>query len=135
MTQSLDYARPTARRPSRVLAYFAHATLAYPLFLLASLYGQWLLSWYVLGHQPQPSLDDPKSIDGASWMHGITYIAIMGFLPAAGVALALNILYAVDRRLRWVGLAIRAVSLLALWVGTFVVLNVDPGMVLYWWFD
>ena len=135
MTQSLDYAPPTARRPSRVLAYFAHATLAYPLFLLASLYGQWLLSWYVLGHQPQPSLDDPASIDGASWMSGITFVAIMGFLPAAGVALALNILYAVDSRLRGVRLMVRAFTLLALWVGTMVLIRVDPGFVVYWWFD
>jgi hypothetical protein len=89
----------------------------------------------VLGHQPHPSLDDPKYIDGASWMHGITLIAIMGFLPAAAAALALNILYAVDRRLRRVRLAVRAFTLLALWFGTFVTLGVDPGMVLYWWFD
>ena len=41
-------------------------------------------------------------------------------------------LYAMDRRLRWGRLAVRASVMLALWLGTFVLLRVDPGLVLYW---
>ena len=135
MTQALDYARPTPRRPSRVLAVFAHLTLAYPLFLIGSLYGEWFMAWYMLGHEPQPSVDDPKYISGSSWMHPITGIAIMGFMPAACAALVLNTLYVIDRRLRGRRLAIRVACLLALWLGMIALIRFDPHPILEWWLD
>ncbi len=36
----------------------------YPLLLVASFYGCWLVAYMTLGHPPRPSLDDPKSIGG-----------------------------------------------------------------------
>ena len=135
MTQALDYERPTHRPPSRVLGFFANVTAAYPVLLLGALYGQWLLSWWVLGHRPQPSLDDPKYIDGANWMHVVTYFALLGFVPAGCGALALNTLYLVGHRLRGHRLLMRIAVVGALWLGTFLLLRWDPGLVLYWWFD
>ena len=135
MTRPIDYASPDARRPSRLLALFAHVTLIYPLLLLGCLYGQWLLSWLVLGHRPQPSLDDPKFIDGASWMHGITLFALMGFIPVGCVAAVFNVLYVVNRRLSLRRVFARIVALAMLWVGTIFLLRWDPGLVVYWWMD
>ena len=37
-------------------------TWVYPCLLVTSLYGTWLVAWAVLGHQPVPSIDDPKYI-------------------------------------------------------------------------
>ena len=34
----------------------------YPVILIAAFYGTWALAGIILGHLPQPSLDDPKSI-------------------------------------------------------------------------
>ena len=135
MTQPLEYATPAAARPSRALAFLAHATLLYPLFLLGALYGQWLLSWLALGHRPQPSLDDPKFINGASWMHGITLWALTGFIPAGCVGAVLNVLYVVDQRFGLRRAFTRVVLLVSLWVGTVFLLRWDPGRVLYWWLD
>lgn len=36
----------------------------YPLALISSLYGTWLIAWWELGHMPRPSIDDPASIGG-----------------------------------------------------------------------
>jgi hypothetical protein len=67
MPPTLDYARPERLGPRlRLLDVWAWIFLLCPLLLVASLDGQWLLSWAVLGHIPRPSLDDPKYIDGAS---------------------------------------------------------------------
>ena len=135
MTQALDHERSLNRSPSRWLAFFAHATAAYPLLLLGSLYGEWLLSWWVLGHRPRPSLDDPKSIDATIWMHIVTYLALRGFAPAGCVAVVLNTLYAINHRVRGSRLLVRVAVIAALWLGTFALLRWDPGLVLFWWFD
>jgi hypothetical protein len=89
----------------------------------------------MLGHQPQPSLDDPKYISGSSWMHPITGIAMMLDVPAVCGVLVLNTLYVVDRRLRGGRLAIRIVCLLTLWLGMIVLIRFDPHPDLEWWFD
>lgn len=135
MTQALDYAPPTDRRPSRLLALSANATLLYPLFLLGALYGQWLLSWCVLGHAPVPSIDDPKDVAGARWMNPITALAIVGWMPAACAAPVLNAFHVFARRVRGVRLGARVLLLLSLWAGMFVLLRWDPLRVVYWWFD
>lgn len=135
MTRALDYARPTPRRPSRPLALAAHLALAYPLLLVGCLYGEWLLAWLILGREPQPGLDDPKFISGSSWIHPVTGLAIVCFVPAACAAVVLNTLYAIDSRLQGRRLAARVVLLTALWLGTIALLHQDPHRVLGWWFD
>lgn len=130
-----DDERPAHRPPSRILPFSAHLSAGYPILLLASLYGQWLLSWWVLGHRPLPSLDDPKYKDGASWMHLVTFALLMGLLPAACGALVLNIRYVLKRHLRGVRLLLRIAAVVLLWAGTIVLLSRDPGGVVYWWMD
>jgi hypothetical protein len=135
MTQGLDYARPTERPTSRLLAVFAHLTLSYPLFLIGSLYGEWFLAWHMLGHEPQASLNDPKYINGSSWMHPITGIAIMGLLPAAAGAPILNTMYVFRQRLNGRRLVIRFAWLSVLWLGMLALLRFDPHGIMQWWFD
>lgn len=134
MAQALDYEPPSAR-PSRALGLAAGLAAAYPLLLLGALYGQWLLSWWMLGHQPVSSLDDPKFIDGASWMHPVTGLALLGSVPAGAGALALNAIYIALRRPPVIAALLRIGLVVALWVGTLLLLRWDPGEVLYWWLD
>lgn len=135
MIQTLDYARPAPRRPSRTLAFAAHLASSYPLLLLGSLYGEWLLASLMLGHQPRPSLDDPKGISGSSWMHPIPFVALMGMLPAACATLILNALYVINSRIRGRRLLTRLAGLLSLWLGMLATLRLDPLKVLFWWLD
>ncbi len=134
-TQASDCEHQPSRKSSRLLALSAHVTAAYPLLSLVSLYGQWLLSWRMLGRRPLPSLDDPKYIDGASWMHLVTFVAFIGFLPAFFGAVVLNTRYALERHLRGPRLLLRITIAVALWVSAIVLLNRDPGSVLYWRMD
>ena len=133
MTQALDYERPTHRPPSRVLGFFANAVAAYPVVLLGAVYGQWLLSWWLLGHRPQPALDEAKYLLSAG-MYVVTCSALLGSVPAGVAALALNTLYVVGHRLRGPRLLARIAVVAALWLGTYALLRWDPGRVLYWWF-
>src|SRR5688572_16799494 len=48
--------RGQLQRIAMVLAW------AYPFLPVVSLYVTWLVAWTVLGRQPRPMLDDPKSI-------------------------------------------------------------------------
>src|SRR5215218_1910999 len=99
MTQPLEYAPPPPPPPrSRVLAFFANVTLAYPLLLISALYGEWLLAWHALGHVPRASLDDPKDVEGSSWMHLPAGLLLMGFVPAAVAAMFCNAFYLARHR-------------------------------------
>ena len=109
--------------------------MAYPLFVLFMLYGQWLLSSIILGHLPVPSLEDPKFISGAGWMHGFTGLALLGIFPAAGLAITLNPLYVINHRFSLGRAALRAMAVLAVWIASYLFLVIDPFGVLYWWFD
>jgi hypothetical protein len=129
MTQGLDYERPTHRPPSRVLGFVANAVAAYPLVLLGAVYGQWLVSWWVLGHRPQPALNEAKYIFNQT-LYVVTCSALLGFVPAGLAALALNTLYVVGHRLRGPRLLARVAVVAALWLGTYLLLRWDPGRVL-----
>ena len=134
MTQPLDYAIPPQRRPSRLLTFLANLTLLYPLFFLLCLYGQWYLSWFILGHQPIPSLDDPKYIQGASWMHPFTLLALMGLLPALIGALTLNSLHITLNDVPLKRIAMRVGLGIGLWAALFLI-RWDPQPVVEWWMD
>jgi hypothetical protein len=125
----------TGPEASPTLTRVATTTAAYPLFVLTVLYGQWLLSWSVLGHRPRPSIDDPKYIDGASWMHDITAIAILGFCPVGLCAAVLNTIHFLRHQNPGFVLSVRLSLILTLWLGTILLLRADPGRVVDWWLD
>jgi len=112
------------------------ASLFLPLLVAAPLYGEWLLATWSLGHPPRPSLDDPKDIVGSNWMHGITALAILGALPAACAALALNVLEACFNRSSGPRAVVARMSVVIIsWLALLALLRWDPGAVVYWWFD
>lgn len=131
----LDYARPESRLPFRALARFATVSLLYPLFVAGSLYGEWLIAWLALGHQPRPGFDDPKSISGSAWMHAVTSVLIMGILIAAPAGIALNIAHIALNPVSRYSAVARCIALLLLWPGTIAFLRWDPMRVFYWWMD
>jgi hypothetical protein len=135
MTNALNYAPPDDRPPTWADAIFAHFCYYYPIYFLTALYGEWFLAWLSLGHEPQCSLDDPKDINGSSFLHPITALALTGLTPTAVGIIVLTVQNLFDRR-RGVRAAImRSVWPLALWIGMFAILRFDPHPVLTWWFD
>lgn len=123
-------------RPApRLLTVVARVTLLFPLLFLSSLYGEWLLASFVLGHPPRPSIDDPKDVPLASIAHWGVMIGFVAMLPICLAALFLNTWDASARKLGEGVAAARAVLILGLLVGTFAWLWWDPGRVAYWWMD
>jgi hypothetical protein len=114
--------------PLRRAVDFALACAALPVVLL---YGQWLLSWVMLGHMPRPSMDDPKFIDGASWMHPITFFGFVALIPTAITAVGAIAWYAAAGRPRTLDLAWRA----AIVGAAFGLVFWDPFHVAVWWLD
>ena len=133
--QPLDYAPPESSTASRGLRWTAIALAAYPIVPIVLLYAQWLLSWYVLGHRPRMSLDDPKSIDVANAMHGLTGLAFAGLLPFAIVTLTVNMTVAAARPDGIVRTTLRFGVLCAIWFCAIAWLFIDPLTVIGWWVD
>ena len=137
-TSDIDKANVSNEANTRLpnwLTFFAQLTLTYPLLILGSLYTQWLLSWAVLGHPPQGSIDDPKTIDGASWMHSLTGFVLLASIPMAGSGLIFNALFIIRRRLSGNKALQRILLFLMFWLGTVFLLRLDPGQVMDWWLD
>ena len=115
--------------------HLAFLSLFFPLLVIIPLYAEWLAAALSLGHPPRPSLDDPKGIDGARWMHEFTLIAIATAVPALIVALLLVAAHLIvnrateSRRIAWIALALSS------WLALYLLLAWDPGGVLYWWMD
>ena len=129
MSAEVDTTRLRDEARSSWPAYIAHATLAYPLFPVLALYGEWLLASYLLGHIPIPGQDDPKFIDGSNWLHPIVSLAILGAGPIAIFAMVTNVNYVATRAIQ------RHLWVLCLWLGMVVLIAWDPGRVIYWWLD
>ena len=120
----------------RWLRHAANATLAYPVVFAGLWYGQWFLAWHALGHQPVASVDDPKYIDGASWMHGITELALIGVPFVAIAALCTNIGHIVGNRLTAAQAGLRLQTLVAIWIGMGLLVLTDPYYpIVEWWLD
>ncbi len=117
------------------LSRCARVALVYPAIFLILLYGQWLLSWCFLGHPPVPSFDDPKMIDGSSWMSPITFAMFVSYTPMATVAFVLNVAYAVATPLPGKQLVKLSVSFVLYWAGSAAIMLLDPLSVLDWSLD
>jgi hypothetical protein len=124
----------TWQRP-RLLRFLADATLLYPVMVLGSLYGQWLLSWYILGHKPIYMTDDPKYISGANWMYWVTAIALSGIMPITCAALACNTAHVCRHRSSAAQVSIRVFTFVGLWLGLLVTIVRDPHGIMAWWLD
>lgn len=105
----------------------------YPLLLLGSFYGTWLVAWINLGQMPRPSLDDPKSIGiSVDIAYLITVLLLVGFPVAAVIGVGIQ-LSAVNRPLQLrLGLAL---LIFLIWVGVLLLIRWDPFLVSDWFFD
>ncbi len=131
--QNITHAPGEGMRPW--IVYLAYAVLVYPIVPLLALYGEWGLAWFHLGHQPLPSADDPKFIDGSSWMHPVVELALVFYYPAccaAPVFISTCVAIAHDD---WKKRALKLVAIPCLWIGSVVLLILDPWGVMYWWLD
>lgn len=135
MAPTHDGTRAPECRAPRWLVRLANATALYPLFLLGSLYGQWLVSWWILGHRPRPSLDDPKDLVGASWLCDGNVLALVGFVPMVGATALLNTVFFCAHREPSLRLCLRILGILGLWIGTLLFLRADPWRVVEWLVD
>lgn len=54
--ESAEIDKPLTRGAVRLLRA---VVWLYPVILIAAFYATWLVAWFVLGHMPRPSLDDP----------------------------------------------------------------------------
>lgn len=139
---TIEYGRPTARwLPWGLTARLASALALYPLAYLVSLYTTWLAARISLGHWPYSSLDDPKSIGPlVDAPYVVTAVLMMCWvlvfagnvlLSAFAVALAAS---SPERRLlktiAWAGVW-PAVT----WLGTYLIVQLDPAGVIYWFMD
>lgn len=117
------------------LAFLSWVVLLYPLFPLFGLYGEWALAWFHLGHQPIPSANDPKFIDGSNWLHPVVAVALVGLLPAGCAApVFISTCFTVvdaDWKIR----TLKIVGFSFLWIGSAGLLILDPWGVMYWWLD
>lgn len=126
--------------PSRWIAIAAWVTAIYPALGLASLYTTWMTAWFVLGHRPRPSLDDPLSISPiVDIPYAVASIFLNGSLFAA--AISLPFLVAAMLELFKARCSMRAVVLLGpplfIWVASVILVPLDLyfGSVLYWYLD
>lgn len=113
----------------------AWALTALPLVTAALLYGEWLLSWAVLGHVPRPSLDDPKDVAFAHWLMWPVALGIVGHLPAALGAIAIHLSVALEQRRGALDTIARVLAVVGISGGFVLWMRWDPGAVVYWWFD
>lgn len=105
----------------------------YPLFLVASFYGTWLIAWISLGHMPRPSLDDPKSIGPVVDVFYIGTFFVLSAFPGALLIGVVAELFATSKswikRLGWTAI------LLLIWAATIAFLRMDPFRVGEWLID
>lgn len=118
---------------ARAIWWLALIAWFYPAFLLAAIYGTWLMAWLVLGHMPRPSLDDPKYISIAV---GIPYVLagllIVGF-PAAAVAGVVLQLFVAQRS--WLRRFLWSTTSVVIWISIIALLRWDPLLVGQWYMD
>ena len=99
----------------------------------ASVYFTWLFAWLMLGHQPRPSLDDPKHIGSAVSIVYLVSGLLLLSIPILAIAGPIAQL-ATPGRTHSTRAAYAAISVLLL-VGTILLLRWDPFHVVYWYMD
>lgn len=137
----LPYARADTRAFGRTPRILLAIVWAYPLLPLVGLYLTWLVAWVALGHQPQPSLDDPKhispAVDVPYVVSGLLLITMpLGMIGGVSLGIFLTPWWLHSRGGGGVArYVLVTAALFALYVGAFALLQWDPLRVLYWYMD
>ena len=98
-----------------------------------SVYFTWLVAWVALGHQPRPSLDDPRHIAPTV---SFVYLASALFLvsiPVVAISVPVAQL-ATNGRPKATRAVYASISFLLL-AGTICLFRWDPFRVVYWYMD
>jgi len=107
--------------------------LMYPVLLVATYYGTWVLGWLTLGHPPRASLDDPSdTLGGVYWASGVVVMLMPIALVASIVTIALRFLSSAVPKSTAI---LHAVIDVAVWTVVIFHLRSDPIGVVNWWID
>ncbi|MDE0864736.1 MAG: hypothetical protein OSA98_13180 [Rubripirellula sp.] len=118
--------------PNPVVLGLSWGGWLYPVLVLVSLYGTWLLAWVALGSIPVPMRDDPKGISMITLPYIMTNVLLM-VAPVGCIAGVLGQFLYHGRTMMFRFLHAGGVALL--WFGSFSLVGWDPGRVVEWFFD
>lgn len=107
---------------------------AWPVLILAGIYGEWLVAWAILGHRPMPppSPDDPKAILGMA--HNAMTLAMVSWPLGMMLGLGSIVILWITRRGVW-RTVLWTMALLGIWVGLITLQRWDPlGLRVVEWF-
>jgi hypothetical protein len=118
--------------PGHRLEAASWASSLQPAVVLSYLYVTWATAWWVLGHRPRPSLDDPKFISPVvdAPYEMFAFSLILGWMICACTGLLLSAVCLARRRDMRPLLAIPFA-----WMAGYLALAWDPLSVLVWYFD
>jgi hypothetical protein len=134
--RTLNYERQTQGSSSRIVPRLAHLTLLYPFLIAGGIVVEWLVAWAVLGHRPEPMVNDPKGIAGVQSIHFVVQsLLILGALPAFVTGAVVNVMYVIDRRLTAVMGCLRLILFWIAWPALLAFFRLRPSEMLDWWFD
>jgi hypothetical protein len=118
--------------PGRRLEAASWASSLQPAVVVFYLYATWATAWYVLGHRPRASLDDPKFISPIVLVPYVMFAfsLTLGWMICGCSGLLLSSIFLARRR--------NIGPLLALpfaWFLGYLALMLDPLNVFYWYMD
>ena len=112
----------------------ANLTVLFPLMLLSILHiGLWLC-WSALGN---PSPMPPWGPD-AGWfklLDGLILFLLAAAIPLFFISIVVNLIYLAKVNQSPRRASVRVLLLLVVWIGSLVLLEVDPFGALEWWMD
>ena len=129
MPPTLTYGRTRPRlAPVDVLLWVVALWPVLPVVFMAT---EFAVAWLVLGRQPLPGRDDPKSVPYTRVLHPLTWYIVF----SSGLSLVLLmplLLWAVEARRRVLLVVVVAV---AVWPLRWILLGLDPMRIMTWWLD
>lgn len=119
------------------MSYVTRLLCAFPVLVLAFIYGTWAAGRIALGHWPRSSFDDPKHIEGGlMWMYDVTaYLFYFGIPLFCLALLVLAVICLVKKPQGWRNRLMELGLALALFVGLVLFSRWDPQSVVEWYFD
>jgi hypothetical protein len=121
----------------RVGAFGWSLAFFYPVIAASSVYFYWIVAWFLLGHRPRPSVDDPKEVGWAiGYVYNIVLILVVLLPPMSVGGLALAILCPFrSLRERRFGRVMIVVANALLAFSVWKLATLDPGQVFEWFID
>jgi len=114
----------------------------HPIYLLISLHVTWITAWYVLGHRPRISFDDPKFIGAAVDCPYIATAILLISLPFSFLGfIVLNMIDLCSTRPMNREVEPRIIDKAAIllrslvWIAGFLILRIDRFKVFDWFLD